>query len=90
MLMVLWSIDPGDYRQPGVRAIVQGVLSRAKSGAIVLLHDAGGMRSQTIAALPAIVHGLRRRRYRLVTVPRLMRDDPPRHLPHLRHDLAGS
>ncbi len=90
MLMVLWSIDSEDYRQPGVRAIVRGVLSRAKSGSIVLLHDAGGTRTQTIAALPAIVRGLRRRHYRLVTVPRLMRDDPPRRLPHLRHDLSGS
>jgi peptidoglycan/xylan/chitin deacetylase (PgdA/CDA1 family) len=45
MLVVLWSIDSEDYRQPGVGAIVRGVLSRAKSGAIVLLHDAGGRRS---------------------------------------------
>jgi peptidoglycan/xylan/chitin deacetylase (PgdA/CDA1 family) len=89
MLMVLWSIDTEDYRQPGVRAIVRAVLTRAKPGAIVLLHDAGGTRTQTIAALPAIVHGLRRRGYGLVTVPQLMREDPPRRVPHLRHDLSG-
>ena len=77
MLIVLWTIDTSDYRQPGVSAIVDSVLSGARPGAIVLMHDAGGQRSETIAALPIIVHALRRRGYDLVTVPRLMADDPP-------------
>ena len=50
--MVLWSVDTDDYRQPGVEAIVQRALEGAKPGAIILMHDAGGDRSQTIAALP--------------------------------------
>lgn len=80
MLMVLWSIDPGDWRLPGVGAIVASVLSAARPGAIVIMHDGGGDRSQTVAALPAIIRGLRRRRYRLVNVPQLLRlDPPPRH-----------
>jgi peptidoglycan-N-acetylglucosamine deacetylase len=80
MLMVLWSIDPGDWRRPGARAIVSNVLSHARPGAIVIMHDGGGDRSQTIAALPVIIRGLRRRHYQLVTVPRLlMLDPPPRH-----------
>ena len=86
MLMVMWSIDPGDWRRPGTRAIVSGVLANARPGAIVILHDGGGNRSQTLAALPAIVSGLRRRGYRLVTVPQLLRVDPPpwhQQLPHL-------
>jgi peptidoglycan/xylan/chitin deacetylase (PgdA/CDA1 family) len=41
------------------------------------MHDAGGDRTQTIAALPRIIRRLRARHYRLVTVPRLLRDDPP-------------
>lgn len=77
MLMVLWSVDSQDYRRPGVRAIVRRVLTGARPGAIVLMHDAGGARSQTVAALPEIVRKLRRRGYRLVTVPQLLRDDPP-------------
>ncbi len=77
MLMVLWSIDSQDYLRPGVDAIVRRVLDQARPGAIVLLHDAGGDRSQTVAALPRIVKGLRKRGYRLVTVPRLLRDNPP-------------
>ena len=42
------------------------------------MHDGGGDRSETVAALPRIIELLRRRGYRLVTVPRLMADDPPR------------
>jgi peptidoglycan-N-acetylglucosamine deacetylase len=77
MLMVLWSVDSQDYRQPGPKAIVRRVLAGAHPGAIVLMHDAGGARSQTVAALPEIVRKLRHRGYRLVTVPQLMLDDPP-------------
>jgi peptidoglycan/xylan/chitin deacetylase (PgdA/CDA1 family) len=79
MLMVLWTVDSQDYRRPGVAAIVQQVLAGAKPGAIVLMHDGGGIRTQTIDAIPFIVRQLRRRHYRLVTVPRMMLDDPPRH-----------
>jgi peptidoglycan/xylan/chitin deacetylase (PgdA/CDA1 family) len=86
MLMVLWSIDPGDWKRPGARAIAGDVLANAQPGAIVIMHDGGGDRSQTLAALPAIIKGLRRRHFQLVTVPQLvMLDPPPRHqrLPHL-------
>jgi peptidoglycan/xylan/chitin deacetylase (PgdA/CDA1 family) len=86
MLAVLWSVDPGDWRRPGVRAIVRSVLSAARPGAIVELHDGGGDRQETVAALPAIVSGLRRRHYRTVTVSRLLSLDPPtrqQRLPHL-------
>ena len=76
MLMVLWTVDTNDYRRPGVKAIVKAALSGAKPGAIILLHDAGGDRSQTVASLPKIIAGLRRRHYRLVTVPRLLLDNP--------------
>jgi peptidoglycan/xylan/chitin deacetylase (PgdA/CDA1 family) len=77
MLMVLWSIDPGDWRRPGTKAIVSDVLSHSKPGAIVILHDGGGDRNETAAALPAIIRGLRRRGYTLVSVPRLLALDPP-------------
>jgi peptidoglycan/xylan/chitin deacetylase (PgdA/CDA1 family) len=77
MTMVLWSVDSEDYLRPGVDAIVSRVLAGAKPGAIVLLHDAGGDRSQTIEALPRIVNALRRRHYTLVSVPRLLEDAPP-------------
>lgn len=77
MLMVLWSVDSADYRRPPAAVIAQRVLAGARRGAIILMHDAGGIRTATIAALPAIVHGLRRQGYKLVTIPRLLLDDPP-------------
>ncbi|MBV9682937.1 MAG: polysaccharide deacetylase family protein [Solirubrobacterales bacterium] len=77
MLMVLWTVDTNDYRRPGVRAIVSAALSGARPGAIILLHDAGGNRSETVAALPQIIAALRRRHFRFVTVPRLLLDNPP-------------
>jgi peptidoglycan-N-acetylglucosamine deacetylase len=76
MLMVLWSVDTSDYRQPGVAAIVHAAVSRAHPGAIILLHDAGGDRTQTVTALPKIIAELRRRGYKLVTVPKLLLDNP--------------
>ncbi len=77
LLMVLWSADTDDYLQPGVSVIVERALAGAHPGAIILMHDAGGTRTETIAALPTIIRGLRARGYRLVTVPQLLRDDPP-------------
>ncbi|HEX3692935.1 MAG TPA: polysaccharide deacetylase family protein [Solirubrobacteraceae bacterium] len=77
LLMVLWSVDTADYTLPGTQAIVQRALGGATPGAIILMHDAGGDRSETIAALPAIVEGLHKRGLRPVTVPQLLKDDPP-------------
>jgi peptidoglycan/xylan/chitin deacetylase (PgdA/CDA1 family) len=77
LLMVLWSTDTSDYTLPGVSAIVDSALAGARPGAIILMHDAGGDRSQTIAALPQIIRGLRQRGLQPVTVPRLLLDDPP-------------
>ena len=77
MVMVLWAIDTSDYMLPGVHQIVHTALSGAQPGAVILFHDGGGDRAQTVAALPRIIKGLRQRRYRLVTVPELLRDDPP-------------
>jgi peptidoglycan-N-acetylglucosamine deacetylase len=89
LLMVLWSVDTADYTLPGVNAIVQNALAGAKPGAIILMHDGGGDRSETIAALPEIVEGLRKLGLQPVTVPRLLMDDPPpRGLP-LPTSLSG-
>jgi peptidoglycan-N-acetylglucosamine deacetylase len=89
LLMVLWSVDTGDYLQPGVPTIVERVVAGAHPGAIFLLHDAGGNRAQTIAALPTIIHKLRARGYRLVTVPQLLADDPPPHGEPVPTSLSG-
>jgi peptidoglycan/xylan/chitin deacetylase (PgdA/CDA1 family) len=77
MLMVLWTVDTKDFSRPGVKRIVYTALSGARPGAIILMHDGGGPRGQTLAAMPRIIRGLRRRHFHLVTVPRLIADDPP-------------
>jgi peptidoglycan/xylan/chitin deacetylase (PgdA/CDA1 family) len=89
MLMVLWSVDTGDFQLPGVQAIVQRALAGAHPGAIILLHDGGGNRAETIAALPAIIRGLRARGLEPVTVPRLLRDNPPAHGQPVPTSLSG-
>jgi peptidoglycan/xylan/chitin deacetylase (PgdA/CDA1 family) len=89
MLMVLWSVDTDDYEQPGVEVIVHRALEGAAPGAIILMHDAGGDRAQTIAALPTIIGALRKRGYRLVTVPQLLHDDPPPAGQPLPTNLSG-
>jgi peptidoglycan/xylan/chitin deacetylase (PgdA/CDA1 family) len=76
MLMVLWTVDTNDYTLPGVDAIVHTAVSGARPGAIILLHDAGGNRAETVAALPKIISDLRKRGYRFVTVPKLLLDNP--------------
>jgi peptidoglycan/xylan/chitin deacetylase (PgdA/CDA1 family) len=77
MLMVLWTVDTRDYLEPGVGTIVHRAVAGARPGAIMLMHDAGGNRSQTVAALPKIISELKARGFRLVTVPRLLADNPP-------------
>ncbi len=89
LLMILWSVDTSDYTLPGVSAIVRTALAGAKPGAIILMHDAGGNRAETIAALPAIVKGLRKRGLHPVTVPQLLMDDPPPHGLPLPTNLSG-
>jgi peptidoglycan/xylan/chitin deacetylase (PgdA/CDA1 family) len=68
--VVLWSVDPADWR-PGTtaRQIVKRVLNAVRPGSIVILHDGGGDRSATVAALPAIIRGIRRKGLRLVAIP---------------------
>jgi peptidoglycan/xylan/chitin deacetylase (PgdA/CDA1 family)/sulfur carrier protein ThiS len=67
--VVLWSVDPADWR-PGSSAkeITKRVLSAVRPGSIVILHDGGGNRSATLAALPAIVRGIRQRGLQLVSL----------------------
>jgi peptidoglycan-N-acetylglucosamine deacetylase len=65
--VVLWSLDPADWR-PGSSAkqITKRVLSAVRPGSIVILHDGGGDRSATLTAIPAIVRGIRHRGLQLV------------------------
>jgi len=65
---LMWDVDPSDYARPGASVIAQRVLNALHPGAIVILHDGGGDRSQTVAALPAIINGARAAGYTFVGV----------------------
>ena len=70
MRTVMWSIDTHDWMaSKTAKEITKSVLSQAKPGAIVLMHDGGGDQSATVKALPDIIRGLRKRGYDLVAIP---------------------
>jgi peptidoglycan/xylan/chitin deacetylase (PgdA/CDA1 family) len=69
---VLWNVDPADYTQPGSGAIERRVLAQVQPGSILISHDGGGTRSQTLNAYPWIIAALRARGYRIVTIPELL------------------
>jgi peptidoglycan/xylan/chitin deacetylase (PgdA/CDA1 family) len=66
---VIWTVDPQDWR-PGTTPaqIAARVLAQVKPGSIVLLHDGGGDRSATVAALPRIIDGIKKRKLAFTTL----------------------
>ena len=73
-LTVGMQIDPADWEQPGSDEIVRRALRSAERGEgnVLLLHDSGGGRSQTVEALPALIASLRARGFELVTISGLL------------------
>jgi peptidoglycan-N-acetylglucosamine deacetylase len=76
-LIVGQQIDPNDWRQRDgkqipAQEIVDNVLRQASKGNIVLFHDGGGDRSQTVAALPQAIDKLRENGYQIIAVPELI------------------
>jgi peptidoglycan-N-acetylglucosamine deacetylase len=55
--LVLWDVDPEDWKEPGAKAIIERVLRRARPGSVVLLHAL----EQTAESLTDIINGLRGR-----------------------------
>jgi peptidoglycan/xylan/chitin deacetylase (PgdA/CDA1 family) len=72
-----WSVDPRDWTRPGVNAIVSRVTSHLGPGQIILLHDGGGDRSQTVAALSRILDAIAARNLRVVDVCSLTPPNEP-------------
>ena len=66
-----WNIDSGDWSKPGADTIVSH-LENAWPGSIVLMHDGGGDRSQTVEALKVALPRLKERGYRFITIDELM------------------
>jgi peptidoglycan/xylan/chitin deacetylase (PgdA/CDA1 family) len=69
---VTWDVDPADWSTPGTGAIYSRVVGAAQAGSIILMHDGGGPRGETLAALPQIIDTLRARGYGFATVTGLL------------------
>jgi peptidoglycan/xylan/chitin deacetylase (PgdA/CDA1 family) len=59
-----WSVDPQDWARPGVSKIVRNIMKNTKTGSIILEHDGGGNRAQTVAALGIVIPELLEAGYR--------------------------
>ena len=55
MTPIDWSVDPRDWSRPGVASIVGNIMRNTKTGSIILEHDGGGNRSQTVATLKIVL-----------------------------------
>ncbi len=69
---ITWDVDPADWSTPGTGAIYSRVVSAAQAGSIILMHDGGGPRGETLAALPQIIDTLRARGFGFATVSGLL------------------
>lgn len=78
-------IDPDDWQKPPPQQIIDVTLQRLadsnRPGQVVLLHDSGGDRSRTVAALPILIDAIRARGYKLVTVGELAGMTPQQAMP---------
>lgn len=66
--LVLWDVDTLDWKIRDASSILSRVQSAVRPGAVILMHDGGGDRSQTVAALPAVVDWLLNEGYALTTL----------------------
>jgi peptidoglycan/xylan/chitin deacetylase (PgdA/CDA1 family) len=69
---ITWDVDPADWSTPGTSAIYSRVVDATQAGSIILMHDGGGPRDETLAALPQIIDTLRTRGYGFATVTSLL------------------
>jgi peptidoglycan/xylan/chitin deacetylase (PgdA/CDA1 family) len=69
--VILWDVDSRDWTKPGAKRIAKTVVRDVRPGSVVLFHDGGGNRKQTVAALPKIIRRLKKKGYTFVTVEEL-------------------
>jgi peptidoglycan/xylan/chitin deacetylase (PgdA/CDA1 family) len=69
MKIVLWSVDPDDWKRPGSEVVEQRILKGAKPGAIIISHD---IRAGTVSAMPATLDALLAKGYKFVTISELI------------------
>jgi peptidoglycan-N-acetylglucosamine deacetylase len=76
--IILWSVDPFDWKRPGASVITQRILSQTRPGAIILSHD---IHKQTVDAMPATLDALIAKGYKFVTVSQLIAMNKPKPTP---------
>ena len=64
--MLLWTVDTKDFQKPPPEAIISAVMANVQPGGVVLMHDGGGDRASTVAALPTLIDQLRGAGYEMV------------------------
>jgi peptidoglycan/xylan/chitin deacetylase (PgdA/CDA1 family) len=74
--IVLYTLLSSDWTRPGKDALVRQVVGGLAPGGIVVLHDGGGERGQTVAALPEIIQGLRKKGLEPVRLDTLLGSTP--------------
>lgn len=75
--IAMWNIDTVDWKKPPPEVMVERVISQLKPGQVVLMHDGGGDRSRTVAALSKIIEEALDRKYEFVTLDELYKDFRP-------------
>ncbi len=76
--VILWSVDPFDWKRPGASVIEQRILAGARPGAIILSHD---IHKQTVDSMPATLDALAAKGYQFVTVSQLIAMNRPKSSP---------
>jgi len=72
--MILWSVDPNDWKKPGADVVARRLVNGARPGAILLAHD---IHPGTIAAMPQVISQLKAKGYEFATVSELIALDEP-------------
>ncbi len=83
LITIMWNDKAEDWARPGIDFIIRHALDAA-NGTVILLHDGDEDRSQTVAALPAIIAGLQERGFQFVTVQQMVDHLHQAPLPHKR------
>jgi peptidoglycan-N-acetylglucosamine deacetylase len=76
--IIMWSVDPFDWKRPGASVIEQRILAGARPGAIILSHD---IHQQTVDAMPATLDALAQKGFKFVTVSQLIAMNQPKTSP---------
>lgn len=87
---ILWSVDPRDWSLPGSTAIATRVLGTVRDGSVVILHDGGGDRSETVEALFSILASLRAEGFEFDTLDQLFGLSPLCNAQRALHAFSGS